>query len=99
MAFGLTPAGSGFPPQAPDAFPNYIQFQSSGTDLGLPNVDTVDFTTGLTATRGTGENANKVTLSASGGAATLEELAVSPRRAPCPARLMVWCSTTGPAPC
>lgn len=77
MAFGLTPAGSGFPPQAPDAFPNYIQFQSNGTDLGLPNVDTVDFTTGLTATRGTGENANKVTLSASGGAATLEELAVS----------------------
>ena len=77
MAFGLTPAGAGFPPQAPDAFPNYIQFQSDGTDLGLPNVDTVDFTTGLTATRGTGENANKVTLSASGGAATLEELAVS----------------------
>ena len=35
MAFGLTPAGSGFPPQAPDAFPNYIQFQSSGTDLGF----------------------------------------------------------------
>lgn len=62
MAFGLTPAGAGFPPQAPDSFPNYIQFQSNGVDLGLPNVDTVDFADGLVATRGTGESANKVTV-------------------------------------
>lgn len=81
MAFGLTPAGAGFPPQAPDEFPNFIQFQSNGTDLGLPNVDVVDFSDGLVATRGTGENANKVTVSAgtnpSGGAAAAEELVVS----------------------
>lgn len=81
MAFGLTPAGAGFPPQAPDEFPNYIQFQSNGTDLGLPNVDIVDFADGLVATRGTGENANKVTVSAgtnpSGAAAAAEELVVS----------------------
>lgn len=64
MAFGLTPAGSGFPPQAPDSFPNYIQFQSDGTDLGLPNTDTVNFRRNLTATRGAGENANVVTVDA-----------------------------------
>lgn len=64
MAFGLTPAGAGFPPQAPDAFPNYIQFQSDGTDLGGANADTVNFRRNLTATRGTGENANIITVDA-----------------------------------
>lgn len=64
MAFGLTPAGSGFPPQAPDAFPNYIQFQSNGTDLGLPNADTVNFRRGLRATRGAGESSGVVTVDA-----------------------------------
>lgn len=61
MGFGITPA-TGFPPQASDEFPNYIQFQNQGTDLGLPNVDTVNFGRNLTATRGTGENANVVTV-------------------------------------
>lgn len=83
MAFGLTPAGAGFPPQAPDEFPNFIQFQQDGVDLGLPNVDTVDFTGSVSATRGTGENANKLTVSVganpSGGGAggAQEELAVA----------------------
>lgn len=62
MAFGLTPAGAGFPPQAPDAFPNYIQFQYEGTDLGGPTVDTVDFQGSVFVSRGDGENANKVTV-------------------------------------
>lgn len=61
MSFGITPA-TGFPPQASDEFPNYIQFQNQGTDLGLPNVDTVNFGRNLIATRGTGENANVVTV-------------------------------------
>jgi hypothetical protein len=61
MSFSITPA-SGFPPQASDEFPNYIQFQNQGADLGLPNVDTVNFGRNLTATRGTGENANVVTV-------------------------------------
>jgi len=61
MGFGITPA-TGFPPQASDEFPNYIQFQNQGTDLGLPNVDTVNFGRNLTASRGTGENANVVTV-------------------------------------
>ena len=63
MSFGITPA-AGFPPQASDEFPNYIQFQNQGTDLGLPNVDTVNFGRNLTATRGTGENANVLTVTA-----------------------------------
>lgn len=62
MAFGLTPAGAGFPPQAPDAFPNYIQFQYEGEDLGAPDVDTVDFQGSVFVSRGAGENANKVTV-------------------------------------
>lgn len=61
MSFGITPA-AGFPPQASDEFPNYLQFQNQGTDLGLPNVDTVNFGRNLIATRGTGENANVVTV-------------------------------------
>ncbi len=62
MAFGLTPAGAGFPPQAPDAFPNYIQFQYEGENLGDPDVDTVDFQGSVFVSRGAGENANKVTV-------------------------------------
>ena len=61
MSFGITPA-TGFPPQASGEFPNYIQIQDQGTDLGLPNVDTVNFGRNLTASRGTGENANAVTV-------------------------------------
>lgn len=64
MAFGLTPAGAGFPPQAPDAFPNYIQFQDNGTNLGDADADTVNFRRGFQATRGTGENAAVVTVDA-----------------------------------
>ncbi|MGE4074967.1 MAG: hypothetical protein AB7F22_05410 [Reyranella sp.] len=62
MAFGFNPAGNGFPSQAPEGFPNYIQFQADGTDLGNPNADTVDFVYPLIATRGAGENANKITV-------------------------------------
>lgn len=61
MGFGLTPA-AGFPPPTPDEFPNYIQFQSDGTDLGSNDADTVNFRRGMTARRGTGANANVVTV-------------------------------------
>jgi len=64
MAFGLTPAGAGFPPQAPDAFPNYIQFQYGGTDLGAADADTVNFRRGLRASRGTGESSAVITVDA-----------------------------------
>lgn len=62
-AFGLTPV-TGFPPDTPDEFPNFIQFQNAGEDLGLADADTVNFRRGMRATRGTGENANVVTVEA-----------------------------------
>lgn len=55
-------------------FPDYLQFQQNGVDLGGPTVDTINITTGLTATRGVGEDANVLTLvaeSAGSGASTL----------------------------
>lgn len=66
--FGLTPVGV-FPPPTADDFPQYIQFQNQGSDLGGPDATTVNFSTNLTATRGTGENEGVVTVTASGGGA------------------------------
>jgi len=60
--FSITPV-SGFPLPTSDEFPDFIQFQADGADLGDNAADTVNFTDGLTATRGTGENANVVTVS------------------------------------
>jgi len=49
-------------------FPNFIQFQQDGANLGLPDADTVNFTgTGVTVTRGTGEQENVVTVDVTGG--------------------------------
>lgn len=59
--FGLTPSASAYPTPAAEDFPNFIQFQADGTDLGGADADTVDFV-GMTATRGTGEAAGKVTV-------------------------------------
>lgn len=65
MGFSLTPA-TGFPSQTPEEFPNYIQFQNSGTDLGTNDADTVNFRRGMRATRGTGENGAVVTVDSAG---------------------------------
>ena len=67
-AFSVTPLTDVPPPQAAD-FPDFIQFQAAGTDLGLSDADTLNFSTGLTATRGTGENSNVVTVEYTGTAA------------------------------
>jgi len=48
-------------------FPDYTQYQQDGVNLGDATVDTVNFTQGITATRGVGENANKLEVSAEGG--------------------------------
>ncbi len=64
--FSLTPA-QGFNPQTGEEFPNFIQFQADGTDLGGPDADVLNFGENLTATRGTGENANVVTVRAASG--------------------------------
>ena len=61
--FRITPAAPS-PATASDGFPRYLQLQANGTDLGEPDVDTINFASNLTATRGTGENANKVTVAA-----------------------------------
>jgi hypothetical protein len=62
-AFSVSPAGNTpFPAQTDEGFPQFIQFQSNGTDLGGPDADTLDFGPGLTATRGVGENANIVSV-------------------------------------
>ncbi len=59
--FSITPV-TDFPPPDADAFPNFIQFQADGVDLGLADADTVNFTGGLRATRGTGESSSLVTV-------------------------------------
>lgn len=67
MSFSMTPV-TGFPPVTPDEFPNFIQFQGEGTNLGGADADTVNFTgSGVTATRGEGENAGTVTVEIEGG--------------------------------
>lgn len=70
--FGITPV-TGYPLPPSDDFPQFIQFQNSGADLGAPDADTLNFATGATATRGTGENANVITVaveSTAGGTVT-----------------------------
>jgi hypothetical protein len=60
-SFAITPT-SGFPPAASSDFPNFIQWQDTGVNLGGPTVDTVNLIGNVHATRGTGENANKLTI-------------------------------------
>lgn len=66
MTFGITPT-QGFNPTTDNEFPDYMQFQADGVDLGDRAADTLNFATGLTATRGTGEAANVVTVEGEGG--------------------------------
>lgn len=60
--FGLTPAGP-FPPPTGDGFGTAPQYQNQGVDLGGPDAATLNFATGLTATR-TGD---VVSVAAEGG--------------------------------
>lgn len=66
MPFGLTPS-AGFPPPASDDFPQGLQFQLNGENLGGPDVTTFNVVAGgsgqaFSFTRGVGEDANVVTL-------------------------------------
>lgn len=63
MPFSITPLTEMPAPDQSD-FPNFLQWRQDGVDLGLPDADTIDCTAGITATRGTGENSNVITLSA-----------------------------------
>lgn len=61
--FGITPTGSGVP-ATDQGFPNFIQWQSNGMNLGGPDADTVNIGAGITVTRGVGEQENVITLTA-----------------------------------
>jgi len=67
MTFGISPVGGVFAEQTADeGFPQFIQWQLDGTNLGDTSADTVNVTDPLVATRGVGENENVITLSAPG---------------------------------
>lgn len=70
-AFSISPI-TNIPPPAAQEFPDFIQFQEDGVNLGGPDADTLNFV-GLKATRGVGENSNVVTVT--GGAPSLLQLA------------------------
>lgn len=64
-AFSITPF-AGFTPPAPDDFPQQIQFRWNGVDLGGPDATVVDFVgAGVTAERGTGDDAGTITVTIS----------------------------------
>lgn len=62
-SFSITPAGP-FPPAAESGFPDFIQWQFNGVNLGEPTVTTVNIVSGaaLNVTRGTGENSGILTI-------------------------------------
>lgn len=61
--FSLTPDRPGSPPNTPQAFPMQLQFRFNGVDLGGPDATVLDFVGDLvSAVRGTGDNAGKVTV-------------------------------------
>jgi hypothetical protein len=62
--FSMTPAPeAGNVPQANQNFPKQIQFRWNGVNLGGPDATVVNFVgDGFTVTRGTGADANKVTI-------------------------------------
>lgn len=65
MTFGVKPSSAAAPlaQQTPGQFPNYIQFRFNGVDLGGPDATVVDFVgSGWVLTRGTGEDAGKITV-------------------------------------
>ena len=61
--FSITPLGT-FPPPTPDDFPVGVQWQDDGANLGDRTVDTVNLRRGMTASRGTAETANVLTIDA-----------------------------------
>lgn len=57
-----------FTPPTGKSFPDFLQFQKDGQNLGGPDVTTVNFTgAGVQATRGTGANASVLTVQVAGG--------------------------------
>ncbi len=62
-SFSVQPASAPLAPQTPREYPNFIQFRFNGVDLGGPDANVVDFVgAGWVVTRGTGEDAGKITV-------------------------------------
>jgi hypothetical protein len=62
MPWGISPVE--FTPPESDAFPDFLQWQDNGENLGDTAASTVNATNGIKAERGVGEDANVITLSA-----------------------------------
>jgi ADP-ribosylglycohydrolase len=64
MTFSISPIGGAFPPVTTEDFPNFIQFQFNGVNLGGPDADTVNFVgAGIIAVRGgSGVDPNTITV-------------------------------------
>lgn len=63
MTFGIT-AVTNYTPPASEDFPNFIQFQWNGVNLGGPDADTINFVgDGFTVVRGgSGVDDNTITV-------------------------------------
>ncbi len=72
--FAISPAS--YTPDTPGNFPDFIQFQQDGVNLGDSTADTVNLTGGITGTRGVGESANIITLEGDGLAVEIGGVAV-----------------------
>lgn len=60
---GFSAQSQGLPPTSPAVMPQFLQIRFNGVDLGGPDADTLDFVgTGFTLIRGTGVDANKITV-------------------------------------
>lgn len=64
MTFQITPLAAGAP-VTPQEFPKFLQIRFNGVDLGGPDVTVLDFVGDFTVERGTGEDADTVTITAS----------------------------------
>jgi hypothetical protein len=72
MAFSVTPVGP-FPTSTDDGFPQFLQWQDEGVNLGGPDIETVNIVgDGLTATRGTGETEKVLTIEGFGVSLSLQ---------------------------
>lgn len=60
--FAMTASQAGNPPASDQRFPQQLQIRFNGADLGLPTVTVLDFVGDFTVTRGSGADANKITV-------------------------------------
>jgi len=64
--FSVSPVGP-FPPVTSEEFPDFLQWQWEGVDVGDTTVDTVNLTGDVTVSVGTGEETNVLSIAVVGG--------------------------------